>query len=92
MPRLPSIAGSLVNISISGCAVRVQMTAAGKRSWPLHRSNGDEISLFGLLRQPVACWVVAVDNDIMRLRFLLDNGARDHLERAIAAWTEAEKH
>jgi hypothetical protein len=55
----------------------------------LSRGSGDEVSLWQLLRGPVPCWVVAVDQQILRLRFQLDASTRLQLEQAIAGWASA---
>jgi hypothetical protein len=38
--------------------------------------NGDEIWLSGLLDKPVSCWVVAVNDGMLRVHFLLDEAMR----------------
>ena len=86
-PRLPSVEGVLVNLSLTGCAVRVPQLSS-RRPWPLSRISGDELSLWQLLRDPVPCWVVAVDQYILRLRFQLNATMRLQLEQAISNWAD----
>jgi hypothetical protein len=78
-PRVVPAAGALCNISVTGAAVRVLDTGA----WPITLSNGDEVWLSGLLSDPVACWVVAVRDRIMHVRFSLPDAMRRQLSAMI---------
>lgn len=83
-PRLPSVEGSLVNLSVTGCAVQViRPRCSDYRSWPLTRRNGEEVSVFRVLISPIPCWIVAVEKNTLRLRFQLDAVMRQQLEQAI---------
>ena len=89
-PGKMPVAGSVTNISMTGALARV--TAVRRDDvifWPSLLSGGDEIWVSGLLNNPICCWVVAVDNDVLRLRFLLDTKERHQLQNAIAVWAQA---
>jgi hypothetical protein len=86
--RLLPASGSLLDISASGAAIRITIqNREDSALWPLHLTNGDEIQISGLLDDPVACWIVAVDEDRLRVRFSLDEPMRDLLRQAIQTWS-----
>ncbi|HQT75710.1 MAG TPA: hypothetical protein PLD10_01565 [Rhodopila sp.] len=43
-------------------------------AWPLYLRHGDELWLWDVLEDPLACWVVAVERDLVRLRIINDAG------------------
>jgi PilZ domain len=59
---------TMMNVSLTGAAVRIPEKALN--GWLLELSQGDEVSLSGLVSIPVDCWVVALDRDMLRVRFL----------------------
>src|SRR5579864_6155938 len=74
--QLPA-AAALINISKSGAAVRLRRVAiAIGMTWAFCLRSGDEVHLSGLIDDPVACWVVAENENVLRVRFLLDHGTR----------------
>ena len=82
--HLPA-AATLINISKSGAAVRLRRVAiAIGMSWAFCLRSGDEVHLSGLIDDPVACWVVAEDDDVLRVRFLLDNATRVAVNSLVA--------
>jgi hypothetical protein len=54
-------------------------------AWPLKLTNGDEISVTGLIAAPLLSWTVAVDRDILRLHFVHDVTSRTRLRALLAA-------
>jgi hypothetical protein len=78
--RLPA-GGTLINVSRTGAAIQLRHTAnAMVAAWAFHLKNGEEVYLSGLLDDPVACWIVALDNDLLRVRFLADAATRVRLD------------
>ena len=73
-----------MNISETGAAVRLDplphMAAA---CWAYYLSNGDNVWLSGLLDDPVGCWVIAVDQDVLRVRFDQDDVVRRQVRALI---------
>jgi len=92
--QLPA-AAALINISKSGAAVRLRRVAtAFGMTWAFCLRSGDEVHLSGLIDDPVACWVVAEDGDVLRVRFLLDDGTRAAVNNLVARlsgdWPEVQ--
>jgi hypothetical protein len=82
---LPSVSGSLVNISVTGAAILIPgWSLAAHETWLTRLAHGDEIWLAGLLDPPVSCWVIAVDEGVLRVRFLRDDRLREKLRMLIA--------
>jgi hypothetical protein len=78
--RLPA-AGMLINVSRTGAAIQLRHTTnAMVAAWVFHLKNGEEVHLSGLLDEPVACWIVAIDDDLLRVRFLADAATRAQLD------------
>jgi hypothetical protein len=74
-----------VNISISGAAVRILgWSLAAHETWLTRLSHGDELRLAGLLDDPLLCWVIAVEQGVLRVRFLRDDGLRQKLRVLVA--------
>ncbi|MGD0431313.1 MAG: PilZ domain-containing protein [Acetobacteraceae bacterium] len=71
------VAALVTNISRSGAAIRIHgLHVPVPPPWPTRLKNGDEIWLSGLLDKPVSCWVVAVNDGMLRVHFLLDEAMR----------------
>jgi hypothetical protein len=69
---LPS-PGVLLNISERGALVQVEKpTESDLIPWPLFLRHGDELWLYKVIKDPLACWVVAVERDHVRLRLFTD--------------------
>jgi hypothetical protein len=78
------VPGQLMNVSETGAAVRIRPPAQPATGvWPFYLSNGDEVWLTGLIDDPVTCWVIAVDHDVLRLRFAHDSAIRPHIRALI---------
>jgi len=80
--------GTLMNISETGAAVRIEpLPDIFEGVWPFHLVNGDDIWLTELLKEPVEAWVIGVNRDILRVRFVQDERLRQGLRVLIrAAW------
>ncbi len=77
-------AGKLMNISETGAAVRVQPpTDLATGLWPYNLSNGDDVWLTELLDDPVSCWVIGVNHDVLRVRFAHDDTIRPQIRALI---------
>ena len=72
--------GTLINISETGAAVRIEpLPDIFEGVWPFHLANGDDIWLTELLSDPLEAWVIGVNRDILRVRFVLDDRLRQGL-------------
>lgn len=77
---MPPFAGSLINISISGAAITLHgWNVPVPAPWPTRLKHGDEIALTGLLDVPLGAWVVAREEAVLRVRFLIDETVRERL-------------
>ena len=77
-----------MNISITGAAVRVNgWSAAAQETWLTGLDHGDELMLAGLLDVSLSCWVIAVDEGVLRVRFLRDDGLRQRLRVLVAEFS-----
>ena len=84
-PGFLPAAGLVFNISRSGAAIRIHgIQAPVPAPWPARLKHGDEISLLGLLTNPVSCWVVGVEDGVLRVHFSLDAANRRQLGAKIA--------
>jgi len=64
----PAVAGTVINMSLSGAAVRIPGWAArAPAAWLARLDRGDELRLDGLLDIPVSCWVIKADAGVLRL-------------------------
>ena len=77
----------IVNISLTGAAIRVYSGwyVPEMVGWVTKLKSGDDIWLSDLLTEPVFCWVVALDDGVLRVRFSLTEAARSQLRQLIAA-------
>ena len=79
-----SIAGTIVNISVRGAAIRLYQPGRGlQASWLDLLNQGDELWLRALLDTPVACWVVVIDDGVLRVYFASDDELRGKLRGMI---------
>ena len=77
---LAPVAGSVVNISASGAAIRVHGWNVPEPSpWPTRLNHGDEMWVIGLLDTALSCWAIAVNNGLLRVHFSLDDASRHQL-------------
>jgi hypothetical protein len=79
---LVPVAGTMINISRSGAAIRVHgwhVPVPGP--WPIRLNHGDEVWLTDLLDQPLSCWVIAIEEGVMRVHFTLDEATRHELRQ-----------
>jgi hypothetical protein len=76
----------IVNISLTGAAIRVYSGwyIPETVDWVTKLKSGDDIWLSDLLPEPVFCWVVALDDGVVRVRFSLTEAARSQLRQLIA--------
>ena len=83
---LCTVTATLIDISETGAAVRLRSAGTlGGQAWPFYLLNGDELWLTGLLPDMLIGWVIAVDDDVLRLHFWDDAGTRNRLSRLIEA-------
>jgi hypothetical protein len=65
--------GFLLNISERGALTEVTRPAdSDVIPWPLHLRHGDELWLYNVVKDPLCCWVVAVEREHIRLRIFND--------------------
>ncbi|CAH2602205.1 conserved protein of unknown function [Rhodovastum atsumiense] len=74
---------TMKNVSRTGAAVQFRRGTGAADTWLAHLAQGDEVTLCNLVDQPVECWVVAVEDDILRLHFPPGQAADDTLHRLI---------
>ena len=80
-------AATLINISASGAAIRIEpILDVDAEQWPYLLANGDEIWLSGLLNDPVDCWVIGVERDVLRVRFVQDDLVYRQISAFIKQW------
>ena len=78
------IAGTIVNLSVRGAAIRLHQPRRGAQaSWLDLLNQGDELWLGALLEAPVACWVVVIDDGVLRVHFGSDDELRGQLRGVI---------
>jgi hypothetical protein len=83
-PDKPPVAALMVNVSMSGAAIRVfGWDAPEPEEWPIQPKHGEELEISGLLDVSLSCWVVALDDGVLRVRFLLDETLRPLLRDKI---------
>jgi hypothetical protein len=81
---LPPVAGTVINLSLSGAAVRIPGWAArAPAEWLTRLDRGDELRLAGLVEVSVSCLVIAVDGGVLRVRFSGDEAMRGRLREVI---------
>ncbi|WP_146101822.1 hypothetical protein [Rhodopila globiformis] len=67
--------GRLLKISERGAIAQVDRAGSPNGiCWPLYLRHGDEVWLTDVIDDPLACWVVAVERDLVRLRLMYDAG------------------
>jgi hypothetical protein len=87
---MPPFAASLINISTTGAAITLPgWDLPAPAPWPTRLEHGDEISLTGLLDVPLSCWVIAVEDSTLRVRFLFDDVVRNKLRDMIGGLAPA---
>ena len=81
------IAGTIVNLSVRGAAIRLHQPHQPRRgprvSWLDLLNQGDELWLGALLEVPIACWVVVIDDGVLRVHFAPDDEMRGKLRGVI---------
>jgi hypothetical protein len=84
-------AGSVFSLSRTGAAIRIHgWNVPVPSPWPTRLIHGDEIWLTGLFDTPASCWVIAVDDGVLRVHFSLDDDTREKLHEMIAALPQQE--
>jgi hypothetical protein len=77
---LAPVAGTVINISRGGAAVRVHGWHIPVPSpWPIRLKHGDEVWLADLLEEPIACWVVGIEEGVLRVHFTQNEATRRKL-------------
>jgi hypothetical protein len=78
-------AGTIVNLSVRGAAIRLHPPRRGPRAgWLALLNQGDELWLRALVEAPMACWVVVIDDGVLRVHFDSDDDElRDQLRGVI---------
>ncbi len=75
--------GVTINVSRSGTAVRLA-PAARRGAGSTDLEAAQEVSLEGLVADPVDCWVVAYGDQILRLRFMATPEADEQIAQLVA--------
>ena len=52
--------------------------------WPLYLRHGDELWLVDVIGEPIRCWVVAVERDLVRVRLMYDAGLVPEIRAFVA--------
>jgi hypothetical protein len=90
---LAPAAGTVINLSVSGAAIRVHGWNVPEPSpWPTRLHHGDELWVTGLLDTPLSCWVITVDDGLLRVHFSANEAMRNQLHGIIAALPRGERH
>ena len=83
-PGQCSTTGTMVNLSATGAAIRIDGPDADIRPpWFNHLTHGDEMWLAGLLGTSLLCWVVTFDDGVLRVHFYRDVALQDQLRGVI---------
>jgi hypothetical protein len=83
---LAPVAGAVINISESGAAIRVHgWNVPVPSAWPTRLNHGDELWLAGLLGIPLSCWIIGVNDGVLRVHFSLNEAMRYQLREVIDA-------
>jgi hypothetical protein len=65
--------GLLLNISERGAVAQADPSGSPDHAtWPQHLCHGDELWLSDVIGDPLPCWVVAVEQGLIRLRLMHD--------------------
>ena len=84
MPGTAPLPGTVINISVSGAAIRIAGWNSRARAAGLVRLNrGDELWIVGMLRIPMSCWVVSFDANVLRVHFARGGAQRHQLRELI---------
>lgn len=85
------VPGELLSISEKGALARVERSNDRfTPPWPLYLRHGDEVWLYNVINEPLNCWVVAVERDVVRLRLFKDAGVLPDLRSLIDRFAIAE--
>jgi hypothetical protein len=83
---LASVAGTVINVSLSGAAVLVPgWRAQAPAEWLTRLHRGDELALTGLLDATASCSVVTADAGVLRVQFARDDALRGQLRELISS-------
>jgi len=79
------VTGSVINISVTGAAIRVDGWNTSRTEWLAGLDQGDELWVEGILPGGlISCWVVVSDEGLLRVHFSRDEAQRRQLRVAIA--------
>lgn len=85
------VPGELLNISEKGALARVDRSNDRYTPpWPLYLRHGDELWLYNVIDDPLNCWVVGVEQGIVRLRLFNDASLLPDLRSLIHRLAMAE--
>ena len=65
----PGMSGLVMNVSMTGAAVRIIAPGDAPRAWLARLDQGDELWITDLLAAPIPCFVVVFEDDILRVHF-----------------------
>ena len=71
--------GVVVNLSLLGAAIRVGKGETNQVPWMTSLEQGEEMRLTGLLDEPLPCWLVVIDDDVLRVHFSSEPASRRRL-------------
>src|SRR5689334_13474652 len=82
----------LLSISEQGALAQADLSDSSDRAtWPLHLRHGDELWLSDVIGDPLPCWVVAVEQGLIRLRLTYDAGLLPDLRAFMARSASGER-
>jgi hypothetical protein len=88
LPGTSPVAGTIINISVGGAAIRIEgWNARARAVWLAELSRGDELWMVGLLGIPISCWVVVFEGDLLRVHFPRGGSLRSLLREVIMRLT-----
>jgi hypothetical protein len=88
MPGMPSVAGTLISISLGGAAIRFHgWVAEVPEAWLTRLKRGDELRLDGLIGVPMSCRTVTADSGVLRVQFGWDDNLRHKLRSMVNDFT-----
>jgi hypothetical protein len=76
--------GSVISLSVTGAAIRVDGWNMSRAEWLSELEQGDELWVEGLLAVPISCWAVVSDEGLLRVHFSREEAERQQLRGAIA--------
>lgn len=88
LPGTSPVAGTIINISVSGAAIRIEgWNGRARAVWLAQLSRGDELWMVGLVGIPISCWLVVLEGDLLRVHFARGGTLRSRLREVILRLT-----